>query len=114
MKKLVIHIFHSHEGSADTGAKLSERIRLVAAERGINLELFIFGPAIAALVDPAQPGLRDALTALTQQKVPVQVCRQTVEMMGKAEMLTNLGFGLEFARDAFIRYALEDATVISL
>lgn len=114
MKKIVIHIFHSHEGSTDIGAKLSERICLVAAERGVSLELFIFGPAINALVDPAQPDFRDSLTALAQQKVPVQVCRQTVEMMGKGEMLTNLGFGLEFARDAFIRYALEDATVISL
>lgn len=58
MKKLVIHIFHAHEGAPDLGA--------------------------------------------------------TVEMMGKVEMLTNLGFGLEFARDAFIRFAIEGATVISL
>ena len=54
------------------------------------------------------------LAALVQQKVPVHVCQQTVEIMGKVEMLTNLGFGLEFGRDAFIRFALEGATVISL
>jgi intracellular sulfur oxidation DsrE/DsrF family protein len=114
MKKLVIHIFHTHEGAAETGAKLSERIRLVAGERGISLELFIFGPAIAALVDPAQPAFRDALAALVQLHVPVRVCRQTVEMMGKVELLTSLGFELEYARDAFIRFALEGATVISL
>lgn len=114
MRKLVIHIFHAHEGAPETGAKLSERIRMVAAERGVSLELFIFGPAITALVDPAQPAFRDALAALARQKVPVHVCQQTVEMMGKVEMLTNLGFGLEFARDAFIRFALEGATVISL
>jgi len=114
MKKLVIHIFHTHEGSTDIGPKLAERIRLVAAERGASLELFIFGPAIAALADPAQPAFRDALAALAQQQVPILVCRQTVEMMGKAEMLTSLGFRLEYARDAFIRFALEGATVISL
>lgn len=114
MKKLVIHIFHANDGAADTGAKLSERIRLVAAERDVSLELFIFGPAITALVDPAQAGFRDALAALAKQKVPVRVCQQTVEMMGKVEMLTSLGFGLELARDAFIRFALEGATVISL
>lgn len=114
MKKLVIHIFHAHESAPDTGAKLSERIRMVAAERDISLELFIFGPAIAALIDPAQPAFRDALAALARQKVPVHVCQQTVEMMGKVEMLANLGFELEFARDAFIRFALEGATVISL
>lgn len=114
MKKLVIHIFHAHEGAPDTGAKLSERIRLVAAQRDVSLEIFIFGPAIAVLADPEQAAFRDALSALAAQKVPVHVCQQTVEMMGKVEMLTNLGFGLEFARDAFIRFAVEGATVISL
>ena len=114
MKKLVIHIFHVHEGSTEIGAKLSERIRLVAAERGVGLELFIFGPAIAALVDPAQSAFRDALAALAKEKVPVLVFRQTVETMGKAQMLVDLGFSLEYARDAFIRFALEGATVISL
>jgi len=54
------------------------------------------------------------LAALAQQQVPILVCRQTVEMMGKAELLTSLGFRLEYARDAFIRFALEGATVISL
>ena len=114
MKKLVIHIFHTHEGSTDIGPKLAERIRLVAAEREVSLELFIFGPAIAALADPEQPVFRDALAALAQQQVPILVCRQTVEMMEKADMLTSLGFSLEYARDAFIRFALEGAAVISL
>lgn len=114
MKKLVIHIFHAHEGAPDTGAKLSERIRLVAAQRDVSLEIFVFGPAIAVLVDPEQSAFRDALGALSTQQVPVHVCQQTVEKMGKMEMLTKLGFGLEYARDAFIRFALEDATVISL
>ena len=114
MNKLVIHIFHTHEGSTDIGPKLAERVRLVAAEREVSLELFIFGPAIAALVDPAQLAFRDALAALAQQNVPILVCRQTVEMMGKAELLMGLGFKLEYARDTFIRYALEGATVIGL
>ena len=114
MKKIVIHIFHTHEGSTDIGPKLAERIRLLAAERDVTLELFIFGPAIAALVDPAQSGFRDALAALAQQKVPILVCRQTVEMMGKGEMVAGLGFSLEYARDAFIRFAMDGATVISL
>jgi len=65
-------------------------------------------------VDPAQSAFRDALAALAQQNVPILVCRQTVEMMGKAELLMGLGFKLEYARDTFIRYALEGATVIGL
>ena len=114
MKKLVIHIFHTHENALITGAKLSERIQQVAGGRGVALEIFIFGPAIAALVDPAQAGYHDALVALAKSGVPVIVCRQTVEDMGKADLLQAQGFTLEYARDAFIRFALDGATVISL
>ena len=114
MKKLVIHIFHVHENAAITGAKLAERIRLVASERGVTLEVFIFGAAIAALSDPSQMEYRDALVALAKAGVPVNVCQQTVENMGQADALRALGLGLEYARDAFIRFALEGATVISL
>jgi intracellular sulfur oxidation DsrE/DsrF family protein len=114
MKKLVIHIFHVHENAAITGAKLAERIRQIAGERGVTLELFIFGAAIGALTDPAQFEFRDALMALAKQGVPVNVCRQTVEAMGQAGALQAEGFGLEYARDAFIRFTLEGATVISL
>ena len=114
MKKLIIHIFHVHENAAITGAKLAERIRQVAGERGVTLELFIFGAAIGALADPAQNEYRDALVTLAKQGVPVNVCQQAVEAMGQAEAMRALGFDLEFARDAFIRFALEGATVIRL
>jgi intracellular sulfur oxidation DsrE/DsrF family protein len=114
MKKLVIHIFHVHENAAITGAKLAERIRLVAAERSVKLELFIFGAAIAALADPAQTEYREALVALAKAGVPVNVCRQTVETMGQADAMRALGLGLEYARDAFIRLTLEGATIVSL
>jgi len=114
MKKLVIHIFHVQEDSATTGAKLAERVRQVAGERGVELELFIFGAAIGALADPSQAELRDALAALAREGVPVHACRQAVEGIGQAEALQAQGFELEYARDAFIRFALEGATVISL
>lgn len=114
MKKLVIHIFHVHENAAITGAKLAERIRLVAKERGVTLEVFIFGAAIGALVDPTQTEFSNALVALAKNGVPVLVCQQAVEAIGQAEALKAQGFTLELARDAFIRFALESATVISL
>jgi len=114
MKKLVIHIFHAHENAAITGAKLAERIRQVAGERGVVLEIFIFGAAIAALADPAQTEYRDALAALAKAGVPVNVCRLSVETMGEADAVRALGLGLEYARDAFIRFALEGATIVSL
>ncbi len=114
MKKLVIHIFHVHENAAITGAKLAERIRQVAAERGIALEIFIFGAAIAALADPAQAEYRDVLAKLAKAGVPVSVCRLTVETMGQVDAVRALGLGLEYARDAFLRYTLEGATIVSL
>jgi hypothetical protein len=43
----------------------------------------------------------------------VHVCRDIAEKMGKAEEFTRLGFTFEYARDAFVRYALEGATVVS-
>jgi hypothetical protein len=33
--------------------------------------------------------------------------------MGKAQQFSELGFTLEYARDAFVRYAIEGATVVS-
>ena len=114
MKKLVLHLFHVHENAAGTGVKLAERIRQVSAERGVVLEIFIFGAAIGALADPAQSEYRAALVALAKEGVPVNVCRQTVESMHLADALQAQGFGLEYARDAFIRFTIEGATVVSL
>jgi hypothetical protein len=66
------------------------------------------------VADPAQVEFRDALAALAKQSVPVHVCQQAVEAISQAEAMRALGFGLEFARDAFVRFAIEGATVISL
>jgi hypothetical protein len=113
MKKVVIHIFHADESSLGTGSHVSERIRQVIGERGVELEVYVFGPAEKALSDPARAEYRNTLVSLAQNGVPVHVCRSIAEDMGKAEEFTRLGFTLEYARDAFVRYALEDATVIS-
>lgn len=112
-KKVVIHIFHADESSLGTGSHVSERIRQVKNERGVELEVYVFGPAEKALADPANSTYRDTLISLAKNGVPVLVCRDIAEKMGKAEEFANLGFTLEYARDAFVRYALEGATVIS-
>jgi len=114
MKKLVIHIYHTNENAAVTGARLAERIRQAAPEQGVALEVFIFGAAIGALADPAQAEYRDGLIALAKNGITVNVCRQAAETMGQAEAVKAMGLSLEYARDAFIRFALEGATVISL
>jgi hypothetical protein len=113
MKKVVIHIFHDDASSLGAGSHVSERIRQVKDERGVDLEVYVFGPAEKALADPARTEYRDTLASLTKNGVPVHVCRNTAESLGKAEEFTQLGFTLDYARDAFVRYALEGATVVS-
>lgn len=50
---------------------------------------------------------------LAKAGVPIHICRDIAESMGKAQEFTALGFTLEYARDAFVRYAVEGATVVS-
>ena len=111
--KAVVHIFHADDASLGTGAHVSERIRQVKQERGVALEVYVFGPAEKALGDAAQAEFRGTLVKVAQAGVPVHVCRDIAEKMGKADEFKGLGFTLEYARDAFARYALEGATVIS-
>ncbi len=113
MKKVVIHIFHDDASSLGTGSHISERIRQVQGERGVELEVYVFGPAEKALADPARSAYREALITLAKGGVPVHVCRTIAEDMGKADDFSQIGFTLEYARDAFVRYAMEGATVIS-
>ena len=78
----------------------------------MDVEVYVFGAAERALDDPAQAEYRQTLESLANW-VPVHVCRDIAESMGKAQEFTALGFTLEYARDAFVRYALEGATVVS-
>ena len=113
MSRVVIHIFHDDDSSLGVGAHVSERIRQVKDERGVALEVYVFGPAEKALADPVRKDYRDTLVALARAGVPVHLCRNDAEKLGKAEEFTRMGFTLEYARDAFVRYAVEGATVIS-
>ncbi len=78
----------------------------------MDVEVYVFGAAERQLDDPAQAEYRQTLVSLANW-VPVHVCRDIAESMGKAQEFTALGFTLEYARDAFVRYALEGATVVS-
>jgi len=111
--KVVIHLFHADESSLGTGAHVSERIRQVKDERGVAFEVYVFGPAEKALGDPAQSSFREALIKLAADHIPVHVCRSIAEDMGRADEFVGLGFTLEYARDAFVRFAVEGATVVS-
>ena len=113
MKKVVIHIFHDDKSSLGTGSHVSERIRQVKDQHGVELEVYVFGPAERALNDPAHAECRRTLVKLAKAGVPVHLCRDIAESVGKSQEFTALGFTLEYARDAFVRYAIEGAAVIS-
>ena len=57
--KVVIHIFHADDSSLGTGAHVSERIQQVKQERGVALEVYLFGPAEKALGDAARAEFRE-------------------------------------------------------
>jgi hypothetical protein len=112
-KKVVIHIFHDDPNSLNTGSHVAERIRQVKEERGVELEVYLFGPAERALEGEGNDAYREAIHCLVEAGVPVHTCIDIANAMGKAEDFTGKGLKLEYAREAFVRYALEGATVIS-
>ena len=117
MAKTVIFIFHDDNASLDTGSHVAERVRQVASDQGVELEVFCFGPAQRALTedssDPVREGYRRQINELAAAGVAVHACLNAANTAGTADALTARGLTLEFARDAFVRYALEGATVIS-
>ena len=89
--KVVIHIFHADDSSLGNGAHVSERIRQVKDERGVALEVYVFGPAEKALGDPARSEYRLSADETAQAGMPVHVCRSIAEDMGKADEFARHG-----------------------
>ncbi|MEU9247360.1 hypothetical protein [Streptomyces sp. NPDC048385] len=113
MPKTVIHIFHADPDSLATGAHVAERVRQVAADRGIQLEVYLFGPAEHALLDDGNSDFNAQIDALVEHGVPVKACLNIAAAADAADRLARRGIQLEFARDAFTRYGQETAAVIS-
>ena len=117
MPKTVIHLFHADDSSLGAGSHVAERIRQVAADSGLELEVYCFGPAQSALTaeshDPVRAEYNVQIDALVAAGVPVGACLNAATADGTAEALGVRGLTLQYARDAFVRYSLEGATVIS-
>ena len=117
MAKVIIHVFHGDVDSLSAGSHVAERVRQVAGDQAVDLEVFCFGPAQEALSDRSDAS---TLTQYNQQVddlikagVPVGACRNSAEAAGTEQTLTDRGIQLQYARDAFVRFALEGATVIN-
>jgi len=117
MPKTVIHLFHADDSSLNAGSHVAERIRQVASDQGVELEVFCFGPAQGALTeesdDPVRAEYKAQIDALVAAGVPVGACLNAANASGTAEKLSARGLTLQYARDAFVRYGLEGAAVIT-
>ncbi|MDA8356500.1 MAG: DsrE family protein [Actinomycetota bacterium] len=117
MAKVVIHLFHADEDSLSAGSHVAERVRQVAGEDGVDLEVYCFGPAQGALGDtseePTRAEYNRQIDELVAAGVPVGACLNAARAAGTEQALTERGITLQYARDAYVRFALEGATVLN-
>lgn len=107
MSKVVIHLFHGDEHSLVAGSHVAERIRQVSRDQNVELEVFCFGPAQAALSDAVEDSAYGEysrqIDELVAAGVPVGACLNAARAAGTDEALTARGIALQYARDAFVR-----------
>ncbi|MGC8498472.1 MAG: DsrE family protein [Acidimicrobiales bacterium] len=117
MSKVVIHLFHDSPADLATGAHLAERIHQRAASEDVDLEVFCFGPAQRALdgtvETPVVIDFNRQIDALIAAGVTVGACQNAAIIAGAVDRLRERGVVLQFARDAFMRFAVEGAAVIN-
>jgi hypothetical protein len=115
--KTVIHIFHDDDASVTTGSRVAQRILEVAGERGCSLEVFCFGPAQRRLTaddgSEATATFRRQIGELVAAGVTVGACVNAARADGVEAELATRGLVLRVARDEFVRFTLEQATVVS-
>jgi hypothetical protein len=113
----VIHLFHGDDDSLSAGSHVAERIRQVADEQGLKVEVFCFGPAQSALTSTSDSAVlaeyNQQIDELIGHGVVVSACLNAARANGHEEALASRGVALVFARDAFARYALEGASVLT-
>jgi hypothetical protein len=116
MAKTVVHIFHDDPDALTIGSRLPQRIQEVAAEHDVTVEVFCFGPAqrrLTAASTEADDVLNRQLDELIAQGVRVGACVNAARADGAEEALRARGITLNVARDEFLRFTLEGATVVT-
>ncbi|THG32829.1 DsrE family protein [Naasia lichenicola] len=114
--KTVVHIFHDDPDSLRTGTRAAQRIHEVAHERGVDIEVFCFGPAQRQLTgtdDETTAVFNAQIDALIADGVRVGACVNSAQADGAEDALLARGLLLSVARDEFVRFTLESATVIA-
>ncbi|MEY9840345.1 hypothetical protein [Streptacidiphilus sp. EB103A] len=117
MPKTVIHVFHDDDDSIATGSRIAQRIQEIAPDQGSSVEVLCFGPAQRRLTDrgdsAAVATFNRQIDELIAGGVVVGACINAARAEGTEAELTERGFTLRVARDEFLRFTLEGATVIT-
>ncbi|OJU41494.1 MAG: hypothetical protein BGN97_09990 [Microbacterium sp. 69-10] len=113
--KTVAHIFHDDEDSLLTGSRLPRRVAEVAAQNDVEVEVFVFGAAQRRLgrsETDTDRKFNAQIDELIAAGVPVGACVNAARADGAETELLERGLTLAVARDVFLRYTLEGATVV--
>ncbi|MBP0456351.1 hypothetical protein [Streptomyces montanisoli] len=117
MPKTVIHVFHDDDDSLATGTRVAQRIQEIAPGHGSEVEVFCFGPAQRRLSGKdggeAVATFNGQIDELIADGVVVGACANAARVDGVTDDLARRGLNLRVARDEFLRFTLEQATVIS-
>lgn len=114
--KTVVHIFHDDADSIATGSRIAQRMLEISADRGVEVELFCFGPAqrrLSASGTEAEATFNRQVDELIAAGVHVGACVNAARADGVEETLRQRGLDLQVARDEFLRFTDEGATVIT-
>lgn len=117
MKKTAIIIFNDNDAALNSGSHVALRMSEVNKEMNVELEVFLFGPGQAAYSSNAETGIKaeyiKTIDELVKAGIKVSTCKNTAEGKGTTDALKAKKIQIEYARDAFLRYGLEGASVIT-
>jgi len=116
MKNAVFYLFHDDDDSLTLGTRVPQRVAEVAMTHGVVVEVFIFGPAqrhLSLSASDADVQFNRQIDELVVDGVRVGACINAAQAAGVDKSLSQRGITLTVARDEFLRFTLEGATVIS-
>jgi hypothetical protein len=113
MSKLVFHLFHDDAGSLSTVPALVVRMLQAKPLSGVELEVYIFGPAEGALADTKRTEFNAQIDNVVKLGARVTACIGLAQKFGTEEAFHKRGIALESAAIAFPRFTIEGSTVIT-
>jgi|GEM_PF-594291 len=98
-----------------SGLHVAKRIYDARKENGIErIEVFLFTGGVRSIEKGQDNGeVLDAIKELRESGITVEACSNQVKNWNLEDIFSKNGIDLEFARDAFSRYAVDGYTVIS-